>query len=141
MQKQIAALRSENRGLKNILTERLGDKSKQVIHDCTTELSRQVVAGRIGEDDEEMVAADTGETGGGDAGGSRSSDRGGGKGARRDLSRPDYRLMKSLQMVRRKRGRLSAAVGAATKQQSLLCACVCRVSLALNRHQVSGAYS
>ena len=91
----MAALRSENRALKGILTDRLGDKSKEVIYDCTTELSRQVVAGRIGDDDEETVTADMATTGGGDAGG-----RGGAKGARRDLSRPDYRLMKSLQTVR-----------------------------------------
>nr|AML76385.1 putative LOV domain-containing protein [Punctaria latifolia] len=97
LQKQMAVLRSENRALKSILTDRLGDKSKQVIYDCTTELSRQVVQGRIGEDDEETVTAEMGVAGGGDAGGTRSGDGGGGKGARRDLSRPDYRLMKSLQ--------------------------------------------
>lgn len=100
----MAALRSENRVLKGILTDRLGDKSEQVIYGCTTELSRQVVAGRIGEDDEETVTADMAAAGGGDAGGSRGhgGDGGGGgaKGARRDLSRPDYRLMKSLQTVR-----------------------------------------
>lgn len=99
----MAALRSENLVLKSILTEKLGDKSKQAIFDCTTELSRQVVAGRIGEDDEETVVADMGLAGGGGAGGNRSSDGGGGKGARRDLSRPDYRLMKSLQTVRKAR--------------------------------------
>lgn len=99
LQKHMAALRQENRMLKNILTERLGESSKQVIYDCTTELSRQVVAGSIGtngEEDEDLEGAAAGEAGAGDGG------EGGGKGApRRDLSRPDYRLVKSLQTVRR----------------------------------------
>ena len=120
LQKEMAALRSENRALKGILTDRLGDKSKQVIYDCTTELSRQVVAGRIGEDDEEIETVDIAVAGGGDVGGGRSGDGGGGKGARRDLSRPDYRLMKSLQTVRSKREEGSRSpVGAVTKQKSL----------------------
>lgn len=118
----MAALRSENRALKGILTDRLGGKSKQIISDCTTELSRQVVAGRIGEDDEETVTADMAAAGGGDAGGSRSCDGGGGKGARRDLSRPDYRLMKSLQTVRSKRGGLPVCCG--SSGQTIISVCV-----------------
>lgn len=132
LQKQMAALRSENRALKGILTDKLGDRSKQAIYDCTTELSRQVVAGRIGEDDEETVAADMAVAEGGDAGGGRSSDGGGGKVARRDLSRPDYRLMKSLQTVRSKtRKRLLPGVAAATKTAIACVPAFVRVLVAL----------
>ncbi|CAN0493512.1 unnamed protein product, partial [Laminaria digitata] len=58
-----------------------GDRAPKVVFDCSSKLSREVTAGRIrtGEDDDgEMVGE-------------------GGK-SKRDLSKPDFNLMKSLQL-------------------------------------------
>ncbi|CAN0224430.1 unnamed protein product [Scytosiphon promiscuus] len=108
---QMAGLRSQNRMLKTILMERLGARAKQVVYDCTSELSRQVVAGSIeGIDDEEMdEITGNGGTGGGhlgdgeQGGGARTGeerDKGGAAGKGDDvrkLTKADYRLVRSLQ--------------------------------------------
>ncbi|CAM9555406.1 unnamed protein product, partial [Sphacelaria rigidula] len=60
LQKRMSSLRHENRELKSILTEKLGDAAAEVVYECTSELSREVMAGtkHIPEDDEEMGLED-----------------------------------------------------------------------------------
>ncbi|CAM9648904.1 unnamed protein product, partial [Ectocarpus sp. 6 AP-2014] len=120
--KHMAALRKDNRKFKTILRDRLGERAQQVVFDCTSELSRQVTAGSMedaegtdgavtmtmvvtdvqadaevaaaakgGEDKDTGGASKRGGGGGGDGGGAGASTRG--------LSRPDYRLMKSIEMA------------------------------------------
>lgn len=105
----MSSLRHENRELKSILTEKLGDAAAQVVYECTSELSREVMAGtkHIPEDDEEMGLEDPDSElpagGGGGGGGADESGGGGGGGSGnpiRKLIKPDFRLMQSLQLVR-----------------------------------------
>lgn len=102
-----------------------GDRAQKVVFDCSSELSREVAAGRIrtGEDDDGDMPGEVdldaelggdiyggGGEGGGEGGGiegdgssatkrARTGEGTGGKKPKRDLSKPDFSLMKSLQLV------------------------------------------
>ncbi|CAB1096135.1 unnamed protein product [Ectocarpus sp. CCAP 1310/34] len=118
---RMAALRKDNRKFKTILRDRLGERAQQVVFDCTSELSRQVTVGSMedaeGTDggvtmtmvmtdmqvDAEVAAAAKGGGGKGTGSSKRGGGAGGGGGcagaSTRGLSRPDYRLVKSIEMV------------------------------------------
>lgn len=99
-----------------------GERAEQVVFDCTSELSREIMDGSVqtGEEDDEMGGEgdlNTAEIGGvvdgagGGGGGEGRSGKGGGglrkadgtadndNNPKRALAKPDFRLMKSLQMV------------------------------------------
>lgn len=112
LQKRMSTLRMENKALKTIVTEKLGDRAQQIVDECSSELSREVMAssGHIGDEDSEIAlaecypdstmhggvgaaAAGGGEGAGGTGAGSRSNI------SKRDLAKSDFRLMQSLQLV------------------------------------------
>lgn len=123
LQSRMSSLRSENRSLKIILTERLGEKATKIVHDCTSELSREVMAGSeqtADEDDEIGLGEDPDSElpiGGANAGGGRgpSGGRSSSQSANRptqELTKPDFRLMQSLQLVSDwARGRFTICMG------------------------------
>nr|AML79522.1 putative LOV domain-containing protein [Sargassum thunbergii] len=90
LQKRLATLRAENKTLKSVLTERMGERAKQVVYDCTSELSRQIIAGTVetGEDVDAEIEGMGGEGGKGNAGTPTKI-----------LARPDFNLVKSLQLA------------------------------------------